>query len=80
MGSPELQRQIAALTAALSSVSSVDESTRALLAALHTQLTRLTDESVAQRLEALAIRFEADHPTAGVALRQAIDALSKAGI
>jgi hypothetical protein len=34
----------------------------------------------AQRLESLAVRFEAGHPGLAQALRQLIDALAKAGI
>jgi len=37
-------------------------------------------EAVTERLEALAVRFENEHPAAGNALRQAIDALAKAGV
>ena len=33
-----------------------------------------------QRLEGLAVRFEADHPSLAQVLRQLIDALGKAGI
>jgi hypothetical protein len=37
-------------------------------------------ESHESRLEALAVRFEADHPTLAEALREITDALAKAGI
>jgi len=80
---PQIER-IIALTSELKALSSADNETRTHLAALQEQLTRIAeqhgDESVADRLEAIAVRFEADHPAVGTALRQAIDALSKAGI
>lgn len=37
-------------------------------------------QSTASRLDALAVRFEADHPAAAAALRQLADQLGKAGI
>jgi FXSXX-COOH protein len=33
-----------------------------------------------EQLDALAVRFEADHPALGAAIRQVVDALAKAGI
>jgi hypothetical protein len=35
---------------------------------------------VSDRLEALVLRYEADHPAVAGAMRQLIDALAKAGI
>jgi hypothetical protein len=79
-----LNEQIRTLTSALDRIRSVDAETSALLAALQEQLTRIAenhgDASVKDRLEAMAVRFEADHPSVGAALRQAADTLSKAGI
>jgi hypothetical protein len=83
MSTPELQRQIGALASSLAQTASVDKPTRELLVGLEQQIARLIEPhegSVAERLEKLAVRFEADHPAAGTALRQAIDALGKAGI
>lgn len=84
MSNDTLNDRIRALTGELAKISSVDAETRALLAALQEQLSRIAEHhgeaSVADRLEAMAVRFEADHPTVGKALRQAIDALAKAGI
>jgi hypothetical protein len=83
MSTPELQRQIGALSSSLAQIASVDKPTRELLLGLEHQIARLIDThegSVTERLERLAVRFEADHPAAGTALRQAIDALAKAGI
>ena len=80
--STEIDNAVRALTAALAKENTANKDTRVLLHSLAHEITRLTEhhESVAERLEAMAIRFESDHPTVGTALRQAIDALSKAGI
>jgi Domain of unknown function (DUF4404) len=83
----DLQRQIATLHASLERLDRdrVDERTRASLMLLLGDLTRLLghsseDQPIAERLEGLAVQFEADHPAVGVAVRQLIDALAKAGI
>jgi hypothetical protein len=83
MSQSELHQQISHLTASLSQLTTADGATRRLLTDLQAQADRLisgADLSVADRLEELAVRFENDHPAAGTALRQAIDALAKAGI
>jgi hypothetical protein len=66
----------------------VDARTRELLLLLLSDLTRLLgtpslddeDQPLTERLEGLAVRFEADHPSVGEAVRRLIDALAKAGI
>jgi Domain of unknown function (DUF4404) len=66
----------------------IDASTRELLLLLLSDLTRLLntqpladeDRPLTERLDGLAIRFEAEHPAVGQAVRQLIDALAKAGI
>jgi septal ring factor EnvC (AmiA/AmiB activator) len=83
MSNQILNAQIRALTAALSQTSSADAETRGLLQGLLSEIVRVADQhpdTVTDRLEAIAVRFEADHPAVGTAIRQAIDALSKAGI
>ena len=78
-----LNEQIRALTVALSQAPSADAETRGLLQDLLTEIVRIAEDhpnTVTHRLEAMAVRFEADHPAVGTVLRQAIDALSKAGI
>jgi hypothetical protein len=84
MSNPPLDQQIRALTTALSQTASADPETCDLLDILQLEIIRVTehhgDASVTQRLEEIAVRFEADHPAVGTALRRAIDALSKAGI
>ena len=66
----------------------LDSRTRDLLLLLLSDLTRLLgtpsldddDLPLTERLEGLAVRFEAEHPAVGHAVRQLIDALAKAGI
>ena len=75
---------------------SLDEEARALLGAVMRDIERALGPGQveaaaiataataggarAQRLESLAVRFEAGHPGLAQALRQLIDALGKAGI
>lgn len=68
---------------------SLEPRTRELLMMLLNDLTRLLgapsavdddDQPLTDRLEELAVRFEAEHPAVGTAVRQLIDALAKAGI
>jgi hypothetical protein len=46
----------------------------------HTRSDDLAAVAPAQPLEALAVRFEADHPSLAGVLRQIMDTLGKAGI
>ncbi len=84
MSNQPLHQQIRALTTALGQTTSANAETRGLLQNLQREIARIAehhdDVSVTERLEAIAVRFEADHPAVGTALRQAIDSLSKAGI
>ena len=67
-----------------------DQDLRALLAELHTRLkqARTLDPEAREMLatvsrdieQALAVRFEADHPSLAGVLRQIMDTLSKTGI
>jgi len=77
-----LHQPIRELTAALSRSSQADADTRSLLLDLQREIVRVTEhhEPVTERLEEMAVRFETDHPAVGTALREAINALSKAGI
>jgi septal ring factor EnvC (AmiA/AmiB activator) len=76
-----LIQQIRSLATSLQAVQKADSETRHALAELQSELTRIAEHtSMTERLEELAVRFEADHPAVGTALRQAVDALSKAGI
>ena len=85
----QLKDQLAALHAALVRTRSVDDpELRQQLIVLLGDITRLLGKpttagehnSLIEQLDALAVRFEADHPALGTAIRQVVDALAKAGI
>lgn len=87
----ELRDRLASLHTELARASAVDPQARELLIALLGDITRLlgspsptpaADEhrSLVERLDELAVGFEAEHPALGAALRQVVDALAKAGI
>ena len=85
----ELKDRLAALHAELVRTRSVDDpEVRQRLIDLLGDITRLLgkptsageNESLIEQLDALAVRFEADHPSLGNAIRQVVDALGKAGI
>ena len=88
--SQEIQQHILALHERLERLDnrSLEPRTRELLLMLLNDLTRLLgpppsdaeDHPLTQRLEEIAVRFEAEHPSVGTAVRQLIDALAKAGI
>jgi Domain of unknown function (DUF4404) len=73
----------------LSRSDSLDERSRELLTTVMGDIDRAlkrapkrSDQKLdaAPRLEALAVRFESEHPQLAAVLRQLIDALGKAGI
>ena len=69
----------------LNEAGSVDEGSRELLGRVMGDIERaLQQDGGAQthtpRLEALAVRFEADHPALAALLRRLVDLLGKAGI
>jgi hypothetical protein len=86
----ELRERLAALHSELARTSSVDPQSRELLITLLSDITRLLgppssrsrdeEHSVAERLDELAVQFEAEHPALGTAIRQVVDTLAKAGI
>jgi hypothetical protein len=85
----ELKDRLASLHAELARTRSVDDpELRQRLIELLGDLTRLLGkptsagehDSLIEQLDALAVRFEADHPALGNAIRQVMDALGKAGI
>ena len=85
----EIRERLASLHTELARTSAVDPQARELLITLLSDITRLlgssareTDEerSLAERLDELAVQFEAEHPALGTALRQVVDTLGKAGI
>ena len=85
----QLKDQLAVLHAELARTRSVDDpELRTRLIELLGDITRLLGKpatagehnSLIEQLDALAVRFEADHPALGSAIRQVVDALAKAGI
>jgi Domain of unknown function (DUF4404) len=84
MSHQDLGELLAQLHARLGSASSLDADSRKLLATvshdIEKALARDEAASPRPRLEALAVRFEADHPALADVLRQIVDALGKAGI
>lgn len=86
--SSSLREHVQALHTELADTRSVDPESRDALVTLLRDITRILegsdavpdDASLADRLETQAVRFEADHPALGAALRQLVDALAKAGI
>ena len=88
--SQDIQQHILALHDQLERLDrdSIEPRTRELLMLLLNDLTRLLgaasldneEHPLGERLEQLAVNFEAEHPAVGTAVRQLIDALAKAGI
>lgn len=88
--SQDLQQHLLALHDRLDRLDrdAIDSRTRDALMLLLNDLTRLLgaasldneDHPLTDRLEQLAVNFEAEHPAVGTAVRQLIDALAKAGI
>lgn len=85
MSTDPLATRLRALRDDLSGLSTLDPESRALAGGVAAELERLGASSSGARanaptLEALAVRFEADHPALAAALRQGADLLAKAGI
>lgn len=84
----ELQSRLASLHEELARTQAVDAESRRLLLELLSDITRLLGEpgsitpehSLRERLKALAVEFEAEHPALSQAMRQVVDTLGKAGI
>lgn len=85
----DLRERIESLHRDLSQLDSIDAPSRTLLITLLADITRLLEKSgsgepedhtLVERLDELAVQFEAEHPSLGTALRRVVDALSKAGI
>jgi hypothetical protein len=87
MNSEDLHRTLERLRGELRRTSSLDEESRKLLQDLARDAERLPKSSApaathtwSERVEELAVRFEADHPTIGASLRELIEILGRAGI
>ena len=82
-----LEEQLQELHRQLAATQSLDPQCQVALAKLLPDINRLLgaeenapSQSFTERLEALQLRFEADHPALAAALRQVIDTLAAAGI
>jgi Domain of unknown function (DUF4404) len=73
-----LRELLARLHDRLGKADSVDPESRELLAEVMEDIERALGKK--QRLESLAVQFEADHPGLAQTLRQLADVLGKAGI
>jgi hypothetical protein len=87
MSDEELGELLARLHTRLGRAKSLDAESRTLLAAaardIETTLARSgggTAKKAPERLESLAVRFEADHPAIAEVLREIVDTLGRAGI
>lgn len=89
--SAQLHEQLARLHSELARVTHVDDDSRALLVTLLADITRLLEASggrapagaaasLPERMEEVAVGFEADHPSLSAAIRGVIEALARAGI
>jgi hypothetical protein len=85
----EQKQQLALAHQALQQMQSVNADERELLISMLADITRLlgqpgeddsANQSLVDRLDELAVHFEAEHPSLGAALRRVVDALGKAGI
>lgn len=85
-----LQVLLARIHERLNEAGSVDSSSREMLTQVMADIERALAESApatsgaadanTSRLEALAVRFEADHPSLAATLRRLVDLLSEVGI
>jgi hypothetical protein len=84
-----LRHLLSQLHDALGGAGTVDQESRRLLGTVLSDIERVLQQPsaggprgapISGRLEALVVRYEADHPGVAGAMRQLIDALAKAGI
>ena len=85
MGDSDLRTLLADLHTRLKQARSLDPESRKLLATVASDIENAlaTEDASAvapEPVEALAVRFEADHPSLAGVLRQIMDTLGKAGI
>jgi len=85
MSDEDLRELLAQLHTRLEGAKSLDAESRKLLATvardIDTTLARTGATGTApQRLEALAVRFETDHPAIAEVLREIVDTLGRAGV
>jgi chemotaxis regulatin CheY-phosphate phosphatase CheZ len=86
MSQGDLRDLLTELHSRLSTASTLDPEARDLLTTVLHDIEKVLErsgesrESTQPRVEALAVRFEAEHPALAIILRQLVDALQKAGI
>jgi hypothetical protein len=85
MSSQDLRALLAELHERLRSTRALDPEARGLLTTVARDIEQAlenddTSAVPAEPVEALAVRFEADHPSLAGVLRQIMDTLAKAGI
>jgi hypothetical protein len=91
MDSKILRDQLTKLRDELAASGSVDSETRVLLGDIMHDILRLTESpsgtvrappgaSPADRLEGVAVQFEADHPAFAASIRRLVDLLGKVGV
>lgn len=91
MDSKHLREQLSKLHTELAGAQRVDPEVRELLRQVMDDIARLVDRptstgggaadaSIADRIEELAVRFEADHPALAANTRRLVDLLGKAGL
>lgn len=86
--SSDLRKQLESLHSELARTNTVDRESRDLLVTLLTDISRLLESkpvaaderSLTERLDEIAVQFEAEHPALGTAIRRVVDTLAKAGI
>lgn len=85
--SADLRKQLESLHGELARTKSIDRDSRELLVTLLNDISRLLESkpteggySLTERLDALAVQFEAEHPALGTAIRRVVNTLSNAGI
>lgn len=86
----QLRDQLKALHQQLHESDSLDEESRELLVTLLDDINRVLErkkqpptadeDTLGDRLEGAAVRFESEHPALANAVRSVVDALAKAGI
>jgi hypothetical protein len=91
MDQKSLRERLAKLHAELASVHQENPATRKSLGEILPQVERMVDQptgaaassadkSLSERLEKVAVQFEAEHPALAASARQLIELLSEAGI
>lgn len=88
MNHQDLRELLSQLHGRLTDARSLDEEDRRLLGTVLGDISRVlarSDETAAPppakpRLEALAVKFQAEHPQIAASLRELVDLLGKAGI